>query len=67
MLFTKDCIGGYCADTTNTLQVYVNGALYEGDLRTLALGEQQEIAIVYGTPAEVPATIPASFTFPEGY
>jgi hypothetical protein len=64
--FTKECIGGYCADSANTLQVYVNGALYEGDPRTLALDAHQEIAVIYGTPEEAPATIPASYDFPAG-
>ena len=54
VLFTSDCIGGYCTDETNSLKVYVNGELYSGDPRTLALDEHQEIAIVYGTESEAP-------------
>lgn len=65
--FTGECIGGYCADDSNTLAVYVNGEPYAGDPRTLALAAHQEIAIVYGMAAEAPAKIPASYAFPAGY
>ncbi len=64
---TRDAIGGHVADTTNKLRVYVNGDLYEGDPRTLELGERQQITIVYGTDAETPEQIPSSYQFPEGY
>ncbi len=72
--FTASCLGSYCTDvdehatsTPNTLKVYVNGEPYTGDPRILALGEHQEITIIYGTVAEIPATIPSSYAFPEGY
>ena len=64
--FTKDCIGGYCADSTNALQVYVNGELYSGDPRTLALDAHQELAVVFGTATETPASIPSTYDFPAG-
>ena len=66
VLFTKDCIGGYCADGTNMLQVYVNGELYQGDPRTLALDAHQELAIAFGTASETPASIPSTYNFPAG-
>lgn len=63
--FTKDCIGSYCADTTNTISLYVNGTLATStDPRDLLLTAHQEIAIVYGSTT--PATIPSSFDFPAG-
>jgi hypothetical protein len=64
--FTHDCLGGYCADASSTLAVYVNGAKYEGDPRRLTLAAHQEIAVVYGTEAEGPAEIPATFEFEPG-
>lgn len=64
---TSECIGGYCAAGANTLHVYVNGELYQGNLRTLSLASHQEITIVFGTKTEVPATISTSFAFPAGY
>ncbi len=66
MKFTAQCIGGYCADANDTLKVYSNGTLYQGDPRQLALQEHQEIVIVYGTAQEQPASLP-TFTFPAGY
>ena len=63
--FTSSCIGGYCTDETNTLKVYVNGKLYEGDPRTLALDGHQVIVVVYGSAAEAPA-IPTTYNFAPG-
>jgi len=63
---TANCIGGYCTDATHKLQVYSNGTLYSGDPRMLALDAHEEIAIVYGTSAEAPKSIPSSYAFPEG-
>lgn len=65
--FTKDCIGGYCANDTKTLKVYSNGNLVEGDPRKLVLAPHQEIAIIYGTAEEAPTTTPSAYTFPSGY
>ena len=65
--FTSECIGGYCASATDSLRVYVNGQLYQGDPRELALASHQEIVVAYGRNAELPNPIPASFVFPEGY
>ncbi len=64
--FTAQCIGGYCTDATSTLKVYVNGTLYQGDPRQLALAEHQEIAVVYGTAQEQLSSLP-TFIFPAGY
>lgn len=64
--FTSECIGGYCADSSNTLTVYLNGTPYTGDLRTLGLEAHQEIVVVYGSAAEAPTTIPSSYDFPQG-
>ena len=64
--FTAQCIGGYCADSTKTLKVYSNGALYQGNPRELALQPHQEISIVYGLDQEA-LQIPSTFAFPAGY
>jgi hypothetical protein len=64
--FTASCIGGYCADSTKSLKVYVNGTLYQEDPRLLALAQHQEIAITYGTAQESPQ-IPTTYSFPTGY
>ncbi|MDB5237218.1 MAG: hypothetical protein JWL88_320 [Parcubacteria group bacterium] len=62
--FSQDCIGGYCADATNTLKVYANGVLVSGDPSAMVLKSHEEIMIVYGTTT--PAIIP-SYVFPSGY
>jgi hypothetical protein len=62
---TSSCIGGYCAGGANTLRVYANGVLTAGDPRALTLSSHEEIAIVFGTAAELPS-IPASYRFPAG-
>ncbi len=64
--FTKDTIGAYVASGDKTLKVYSNGTLYQGDPRELQLQAHQEIVIVYGTGAEAPQAIPASYAFPAG-
>jgi hypothetical protein len=57
-------IGGYKNEGDATLKVYVNGSLYSGDPRQIALEDHAEIFIAYGTPAQLPASIPSSYTFP---
>jgi hypothetical protein len=60
---TAECVGGYCATSTSTLRVYVNGSLHEGDPRLIELAPRQQIAVVYGTPEEGPSEIPATYGF----
>lgn len=64
---TPECIGGYCATEGNSLNVYVNGQKYQGDPTQLPLTSHEEIVITYGTQAQLPTTIPSSYSFPEGY
>lgn len=63
---TNDCIGGYCTTDGQTFKVFSNGMPYTGNPRDLALNAHQEIVIAYGTPAELPATIPSTYAFPDG-
>lgn len=65
--FTNTCIGSDCVTDTKVLQLYVNGKLYEGDLRSFALDAHQELFLFYGAPDTLPKTIPSTYTFPEGY
>lgn len=61
--FDSSCIGGYCAAASDVLSVYVNGAKYTGDPRELPLSDQEEIAVVFGSPSETPKPIPATYRF----
>lgn len=62
--FDISCLGSYCTSSTDSLLVYVNGVRYMGDPRKLPLSDHQEIAIVFGSAAETPKNIPASYRFP---
>jgi hypothetical protein len=66
LTFTNQCIGGDCTNESASLRVYVNGQLSQGDPRAIALAPHQEIFIFYGTMAQLPKTIPATFAFPAG-
>ncbi|MEO5646104.1 MAG: hypothetical protein ABIO57_03500 [Candidatus Paceibacterota bacterium] len=65
--FTTTSIGNYAVGNSKVLQLYVNGTLYQGDLREFVLAAHQELFLFYGTPDQLPKTIPATFAFPEGY
>jgi hypothetical protein len=54
-----NCVGGYCKPKT-TIAVHVNGKPYTGNPADISLADQQEIAIVIGSP---PAQIPSAGTF----
>ena len=60
-----DNIVGNNDNSSNTLNVYVNGKkmVSETDYGQIPLNEHDEIAIVYGRS---PDSIPSSFKFPEG-
>jgi hypothetical protein len=64
--FTPDCLGGYVAGGGKQLRVYVNGARVPGDPGKLILAAHQEIAVTYGTQAELPKPIPQHSAFPGG-
>ena len=66
VLFTKNALGSYRADTGHTLKVYADGKLVAGDPRDLVLTKHEEIAVVYGTASSTLA-IPSNYTFVEGY
>lgn len=65
--FSATCMGSYCNDDKNSLKVFVNGKPYAGNARDLLLEAHQEIVITYGTDAEIPTSIPSTYTFPAGY
>jgi len=56
---SQTCIGGYCADGSNEMRVYVNGTQVTGDPSAVVFSEHQEIAVIYGGPGafnSVPST-----------
>jgi hypothetical protein len=46
--FTSNCVGGYCTGNGKQLRVYLNGKRVISNPRQIALGNRQEIAVVYG-------------------
>ncbi|HEX2558061.1 MAG TPA: hypothetical protein VHK86_07035 [Nitrososphaera sp.] len=62
---TNSQLGSYKNDGANTLKVYSNGQLVKDPL-SLKLTSHEEIAIVYGSDGEKPASIPKDYNFPEG-
>ena len=61
--FTPSCLGAYCNDGDNRLQVFVDGEEVTGSLQDVQLDDQTVIVVAYGTPSELPDPIPSSFDF----
>ena len=64
--FTPTCVGGIGVGGDTHEEVYVNGSQVSGDPRAVRLLAHEEIAIVIGTQAQRPASIPSSYAFPAG-
>jgi hypothetical protein len=58
VLFTKDQLGAYQNSGDDTLRVYVNGKLFQGNPRNVPLKNFDEIVVAYGTPQQLPSPIP---------
>jgi hypothetical protein len=63
---TPNCLGGYCTGGGKRLWVYVDGRLFHGDPRLVLLEEHEEIVVAFGTQAQLPRPVPATFDFPSG-
>jgi hypothetical protein len=57
------CIGGLCASGAKSLRAWVNGKPVAADPTRIVLAEHQEIVLAFGTAAQVPKTIPATYDF----
>jgi hypothetical protein len=62
---SQNNIGGLRASDGQTVRVFVNGALHQGNPAAITFAPHDEIAIVYGTP-EQGESIPAKYDFPAG-
>jgi hypothetical protein len=62
---SADQIGGLHAGDGKVLQAYVNGKPVSGDPAGIVLHAHDEVAVVYGTPAQQ-ANPPSSYAFPAG-
>jgi hypothetical protein len=61
--FTPSCLGAYCNDDANQLQVFVDAEEVTGDLQGVQLDDQSVIVVTYGTVDELPDPIPSTFDF----
>jgi hypothetical protein len=61
--FTPSCLGAYCNDGNNRLQVFVDGDEVTDNLQDVQLDDQTVIVVTYGTAAELPDPIPSTFDF----
>jgi hypothetical protein len=61
--FTPSCLGAYCNEGDNRLQVFLDGEEVTDNLQDVQLDDQTVIVVTYGTPAELPDPIPSSFDF----
>jgi hypothetical protein len=57
------CIGGSCASGAKRLTAWVNGKPVTADPTRIVLRQHQEIVLAYGTPAQDPKPLPASYDF----
>jgi hypothetical protein len=60
---SASCIGSLCEQGDRKLRVWVNGDEVKADPTRIVLAEHQEIAIAYGTNAQVPDPVPDSYDF----
>ncbi len=60
------CIGSLCAKGDKELKAWVDGEPVSGDPTRIVLAERQQIALAYGTPAQEPKPVPATYAWPEG-
>ena len=61
--FTPSCLGAYCNDGNNRLQVFLDGEEVTDNLQDVQLDDLTVIVVTYGTPAELPDPIPSTFDF----
>lgn len=60
------CIGSLCENGARQLRAWVDGKPVSADPTRIVLAEHQQITIAYGTPAQEPEPVPASYDWPEG-
>jgi hypothetical protein len=59
-------LGGLRTGAGKQLKTWVNGKPLRGDPGKINLASHQEIVIAYGTPAQMPKPVPASYSFGPG-
>lgn len=67
VFFNDSCLGKYCTDGMNRLNVYVNGKKSVSNFRAITLEPYEEIVIIYINNQETPKNIPSTYHFPPNY
>ena len=65
--FTPSCLGAYCNDGTNHLQVFVNGEEVTDNLQDVQLDDLTVIVVTYGTAAAAPGPDPVHVRLHHGH
>ena len=60
------CLGGLCEEGDKELKAWVNGTPVTADPTRIVLEDHQQIVLAYGTPAQEPKPVPASYSWPVG-
>ena len=60
------CIGSLCEEGAKQLKAWVDGKPVAADPTRIVLAERQQIVIAYGTAAQEPTPVPATYDWPEG-
>ena len=60
------CIGSLCEEGDMQLKAWVNGKPVTADPTRIVLEEHQQIVLAFGTTAQEPKPVPASYAWPEG-
>lgn len=62
----RRCVGDYCNHGASLVRVFVNGQPASSDPASIPLRAHDEIVVTFGTAAQLPHPIPASYRFPPG-
>ena len=60
------CIGSLCEQGDKQLKAWVDGTPVSADPTRIVLEDHQQITIAYGTAAQEPKPVPATYDWPEG-
>jgi hypothetical protein len=60
------CLGSLCEQGAKQLHAWVNGKAVTADPTRIVLENHQEIVLAYGTAAQEPKPVPATYAWPEG-
>jgi hypothetical protein len=60
------CIGRYCTGPKARLRAYLGGRPFRGNPASIVLRAHEEIVLAYGTKAQLPKPVPATFAFEPG-